>query len=68
MIKNSDILKFQKLYLKYFGKQIDKESSRAKLSVLLSQIEAIYQPITDQQLSNVDGNEHNEPVRPTSYS
>ena len=46
---NSDIKKFQALYVKYFNKVLTEDEARAKLSLLVRQMEAIYRPITQAQ-------------------
>lgn len=46
---DSDISKFQTLYLKYFDLAIDGKQARAELSLLVRQLEIIYQPITVSQ-------------------
>lgn len=53
MIEAADIAKFQAAYLRNFGIEIDDNQARRKLSMLVRQMQAIYQPITKQQYENV---------------
>jgi hypothetical protein len=67
----ADIKKFKKLYKEHFNMRLTDKLARLKLAMLVRQLEIIYQPITKQQLSemnNEDGNEDNEPNRPKSHS
>lgn len=45
-INDTDIGKFQALYSKHFGIELDVDKARSELSVLVRQMEVIYQPIT----------------------
>ncbi len=53
---DSDITKFQVLYSKYFGVEIDKTNAQRSLALLVTQVEATYRPITRRQLIKL--NEH----------
>lgn len=46
---DSDIKKFQALYLQYFGEKLDVSVARLELTALLRQMQVIYQPITHTQ-------------------
>jgi hypothetical protein len=46
---DSDIKQFQSLYVKYFDQVLNEDEARAKLTLLVRQIEIIYQPITQAQ-------------------
>ena len=50
---DSDIIKYQKLYKAQFGKDIDKQAARHELSLLVRQMEIVYQPITVRDLENL---------------
>lgn len=49
MITDADVTEFQGLYEKRFGKAIDKDEAYKKLTLLVRQMELIYQPITAEQ-------------------
>jgi hypothetical protein len=49
MITDEDVMEFQELYAAKFGIQIDKDDAYKKLTVLVRQMEIIYQPITTEQ-------------------
>lgn len=57
---NKDISRFQELYLKYFGRQLDREEARSRLSLLVRQVELVYKPITDKHFKEVMKNEVKE--------
>lgn len=59
MIEAADITKFQAAYLRIFGIEIDDNQARRKLSMLVRQMQAIYQPITKQQYEYEDQNDTN---------
>lgn len=52
-ITDSDIKKFQVLYVKYFGKKLDVSVARTELSALVRQMEIVYQPITQTQFDEL---------------
>ena len=52
-ITKSDIAEFRKLYKERFGKIIDDQTARKKLSMLVRQMEVVYQPITQEQASGI---------------
>lgn len=67
---DSDIKKFQSLYIKYFNQVLSKDEARAELSLLVRQMEIVYQPITmtqfDKYLMNyVNEAENNETTTTT---
>lgn len=43
---DSDIKKFQALYLKHFGEKLDANAARVELTTLVRQMQIVYQPIT----------------------
>ncbi len=49
MITDADVDEFQGLYEKRFGVAIDRDEAYKKLTLLVRQIEIIYQPITASQ-------------------
>jgi hypothetical protein len=49
---NSDIKKFQSLYIKYFDQVLSSDEARAELSLLVRQMEIVYQPITMAQFDS----------------
>jgi hypothetical protein len=51
-ILNTDIAKFKKLYKEKFNIELDDHDARHKLSLLVRQMEIVYQPITKQQLED----------------
>jgi|GEM_PF-1412043 len=52
-ILDTDIAKFKKLYKEKFDIELDNHEARHKLSLLVRQMEIVYQPITVQQLENL---------------
>ena len=52
-ILDSDITKFQALYIKHFNIKLDKLEAMDKLSKLVRQMEIVYQPITLKQLKEL---------------
>jgi len=50
----ADIRHFKKLYLKYFGMELDDMTARRKLTLLVRQMELVYQPITKAQVKALD--------------
>lgn len=50
---DTDIAKFKKLYKVKFNISLDDNEARLKLSMLVRQMEIVYQPITVQQLENL---------------
>lgn len=49
----SDIKKFKGLYVKYFNIKLSDTEARTKLSLLVRQMEIVYQPITKKQLAEL---------------
>ena len=55
----NELKKFQSLYFKYFNIELDTKTARRKFSLLVKQMELVYQPITQAQadeLKNLDVN------------
>jgi hypothetical protein len=48
-ITDEDVTEFQALYKARFDKDIDRQAAREKLTLLVRQMEIVYQPITKQQ-------------------
>ena len=48
-INEADITEFQELYKSKLGLQIDRQTAREKLTLLVRQMEIVYQPITKKQ-------------------
>jgi hypothetical protein len=59
MITDADVAEFQELYEKRFGAVIDRDEAYKKLTLLVRQIEIIYQPITRSQYEEYV-NEHGD--------
>lgn len=53
MLADSDIAEFKKLYKEKFNIELDDITARQKLSLLVRQMEIIYQPITEQQVEEL---------------
>lgn len=53
-LTNRDIAKFKKLYKEKFDIDLDDHEARHKLSLLVRQMELVYQPITKQQLEDFE--------------
>lgn len=49
MINDTDVQEFQRLYQKRFGKPIEHDEAYKSLTLLVRQMEIIYQPITISQ-------------------
>lgn len=49
MITDSDVAEYQSLYEKQFGRPIEKQEAFIQLSILVRQMEIVYQPITVAQ-------------------
>lgn len=49
MITDADVAEFQSLYQKQFGRPIEKEEAFRKLTILVRQMEIVYQPIRASQ-------------------
>lgn len=52
-ITNKDIQDFQKLYKSKFGKDLDYQTARKKLMMLLLQLKTVYEPITKEQIEEL---------------
>ena len=52
-ITKNDVAKFQALYKKHFGKDIDYQEAFKQLTLLVRQMEIVYQPVTKQQFINL---------------
>jgi hypothetical protein len=66
MIIDEDVMEFQELYAAKFGIQIDKDSAYKKLTVLVRQMEIIYQPI--RRLTNEHGDENGRTITTNQYN
>jgi len=54
-ITKSDVAKFQALYKKHFGKDIDYQEAFKQLTLLVRQMEIVYQPISIEMLDRFFG-------------
>ncbi len=52
-ILDKDVKEFQELYKSKFGKDIDTQTARHKLTMLVLQVKTVYQPITKNQLEEL---------------
>lgn len=52
-ITEKDVKEFQKLYKSKFGKDVDTQTARHKLTLLVRQMEIVYQPIKKEQLEEL---------------
>jgi len=52
-ILDKDVSEFQALYKAKFGKELDSQTARHKLTMLVRQMEIVHQPITKQQLEEL---------------
>lgn len=60
----AELKKFQTLYQKHFGIELDNKSARRKFALLVRQMELVYQPITKTQFAafeDVNGDEDEQP-------
>lgn len=62
MITDADVIEFQELYKKRFGVAIGRDDAYKKLTLLVRQLEIVYQPITKSQyetyMNNAYGDEN----------
>ncbi len=56
MITKADIKEFQTIYRKRFGVELDYTTAHYKLTMLVRQMEIVYQPITKKQATKYDNN------------
>jgi hypothetical protein len=75
VINDADVIEFQRLYEKRFGKSIDHDEAYKQLSLLVRQMQIVYQPITQAQYEEYvnryeDVNEETQPAaeRPTDIN
>lgn len=54
MLTEADVKKYQKLYRARFGVDIDRDDAFTELSLLVRQMEIIYQPITQADLDELE--------------
>lgn len=52
-ITEKDVKDFQKIYKSKFGKEIDTQTARHKLTMLVRQMAVVYQPIKKEQLEEL---------------
>ncbi len=52
-ITDEDVKDFQKLYKSKFGKELDSQTARHKLTMLVLQMKTVYQPITKEQVEEL---------------
>lgn len=53
-ISRADIKKFQELYMKHHNLKLSNNLAHVKLSMLVRQMEIVYQPITDKQMNELE--------------
>lgn len=63
MIDDEDVAKYKRLYLARFGIELDDDTARRKVILLVTQMEAIYKPIkrSDALYVNGDVNQNEAP-------
>jgi hypothetical protein len=54
-ISDDDVAEFRSIYKKRFGKLLNEEKARKKLALVVRQLEMIYQPITSDDLADLEG-------------
>ena len=52
-ITEKDVKEFQDLYKSKFGKELDYQTARKKLTMLVLQVKTVYQPITKKQIDDL---------------
>lgn len=52
-ITEKDVKEFQDLYKAKFGKELDYQTARHKLTMLVLQMKTVYQPITQEQVDEL---------------
>ena len=52
-ITPKDVKDFQDLYRKKFGKELDYQTARHKLTMLVLQMKTVYQPVTQEQVDEL---------------
>lgn len=52
-ITEKDVKEFQDLYKSKFGKELDSQTARKKLTMLVLQVKTVYQPITKEQIEEL---------------
>jgi len=52
-ITEKDVREFQVLYKSKFGKELDYQMARHKLTMLVLQMKTVYQPITQEQVDEL---------------
>lgn len=57
MVTQTDINEFQALYEARFGIRLEPFEARAKLELLVRQMELVYRPVTRRQLESINVNE-----------
>ena len=65
MVTPTDVRKFQAVYTKTFGVDLKPFEAKAKLELLVRQMELVYPPLTEDELQSINVNEKtNEQSKP----
>jgi len=68
-LTDTDIAKFQRIFRKLYGIELDRDNAYRLLARMVRQVELVYQPITQEQLdryNDENGNVQNEQSRAAS--
>lgn len=65
MVTPNDVSKFQRVYMKHFGVELEHHVARTKLELLVRQMEIIYQPV-EQPITKHVNESYYEQSKPKS--
>ena len=54
MLTEADVKKYQKLYKTRFGVELSRDDAHTELSLLVRQVQIIYQPITQADVNELE--------------